>query len=186
MRLAIFVDAGYLIGVLRDELGGVWLDYSLFSNHVSQQVLPGIDVLRTYYYHCLPYQSSPPTADESARFGKAQKFIDFLEGLPCFEVKLGRLERRGPDQRGRYSFEQKRVDVLLSVDLVQLSATRQITHAALIAGDSDFCPAIEVAKRNGVSIWLFHGKTPHRDLHRMADQRVFIDRELCRPMQQKD
>lgn len=184
MRLAIFIDAGYLIGVLKDELGGAWLDYTLFPKHIAQTVMPQIDVLRTYYYHCLPYQSATPTKEESIRFGKSQKFFDFLEDLPSFQVRLGRLERRGPDKKGLYYFEQKRVDVLLSIDLVDLSATKQITHAALVAGDSDFCPAVEVAKRNGVSVWLFHGKTPHKDLRRAADQRIVIDSAFCDPVRQ--
>lgn len=31
-----------------------------------------------------------------------------------------------------------------------------MSHAAIIAGDSDLLPAFEVAKQEGVSIWLFH------------------------------
>lgn len=184
MRLAIFVDAGYLVGVLRDELGGIWLDYALLSSYIAQNVKPEIDILRTYYYHCLPYQSPTPTEAEKRRFSKQQKFFNFLEDLPDFQVRLGRLERRGPDENGQYYYEQKRVDVLLSIDLVELSATRQITHAAIIAGDSDFCPAVEVAKRNGVSVWLLHGKRPHRDLRRIADRRLAIDASFCNPILQ--
>jgi uncharacterized LabA/DUF88 family protein len=184
MRLAIFIDAGYLIGILRDELGGLWLDYTLFPKHIAETVMPNIDVLRTYYYHCLPYQSNPPTQEEALRFGKQQKFYEFLEDLPSFQVRLGRLEKRGPDANGKHYFEQKRVDVLLSIDLVELSAMRQITHAAIIAGDSDFCPAVEIAKKNGVSVWLFHGNTPHKDLRRAADQRIRVDSAFCDPVKQ--
>ena len=132
-------------------------------------------MLRAYYYHCLPYQSNPPTPTEQALFAKKQKFFAALDRLPRFEVRYGRLERRGPDTSGQYRYEQKLIDVLLSVDLVRLSATRQITHAALVAGDSDFCPAVNVAKMDGVSVWLFHGQNPHRELWRMADERVLID-----------
>jgi uncharacterized LabA/DUF88 family protein len=184
MRLAIFIDAGYLDGILRGELAGIRLDFIRFPNHVAQTVMPNMDILRTYYYHCLPYQSNPPTADEAQRFGNAQKFYGFLERLPNFQIRLGRLVKRGPDQQGNYHFEQKQVDVFLSVDLVDLSATRQITHAALIAGDSDFCPAVEVAKRNGVAIWLFHGATPHRDLYTAADRRIRINKAFCDSIKQ--
>ena len=60
------------------------------------------------------------------------------------------------------------------MDLVQLSAKQQISHAALIAGDSDFIPAIAVAKNEGVLIHLYHGSTPHRKLIEVADERTQI------------
>lgn len=76
-----------------------------------------------------------------------QRFCDSLNRLPRFEVRLGRLARRGPDKHNQYHFEQKMVDVLLSIDLVALSTKGRITDVILVAGDSDFVPAIEVAKR---------------------------------------
>jgi uncharacterized LabA/DUF88 family protein len=75
-------------------------------------------------------------------------------------------------------YEQKRVDILLGVDLVQLAAKHRITDAALIAGDSDFLPAIEVAKSEGVVVHLFHGRAPHDDLRICCDERTRIDRSL--------
>jgi len=178
MRLAIFIDAGYLFKVLSNELGDVHLDFERLPGHIQSHVNSDIDLLRSYYYHCLPYQSNPPTPEEKQRFSKGQKFHAFLDRLPRFQVRLGRLARRGPDETGAYRYEQKLVDVLLSVDLVQLSATHQITHAVLVAGDSDFCPAVEVAKNNGVSIWLLHGDRPHQDLWNLADERIRLDNKF--------
>jgi len=182
VRIAIFIDAGYLNKVLENEIPGpkIKLDYGKLAAHAVNQINPTLDILRTYYYHCLPYQSNPPTEDEKARFSKAQSFIEKLDDLPSFQVRLGQLQRKGTP--GAYQYEQKRIDVLMSIDIVELSATRQITHAAIMAGDSDFCPAVEVAKRNGVSVWLFHGRTPHIELRRMADNRVCIDEEFCTPI----
>jgi len=75
------------------------------------------------------------------------------------------------------------VDVLLSVDLVRLSAKGQITDVAIVAGDSDFIPAIEATKNEGVSVWLFHGNHPHNALWNIADERIrltqnFLDKAL--------
>jgi uncharacterized LabA/DUF88 family protein len=72
-------------------------------------------------------------------------------------------------------FLQKQVDILLGVDLVTLAAKNQITDAIILAGDSDFLPAIEMAKREGVAIHLYHGAYPHSDLVAAADERVRID-----------
>jgi len=70
---------------------------------------------------------------------------------------------------------------MLGVDLVQLSATKQINTAILLAGDSDFVPAIEVAKQHGVLVELWHGPrsgaghtTVHNELWSECDEREEI------------
>ncbi len=180
MRLAIFIDGGYLDRLLRD-LNSSRVSYDRLARRIAGTVYPGIDLLRTYYYNCPPYLSSPPTEEEKQRMSKKQAFYDALLRLPRFEVRMGRLAKRIAED-GSERFEQKLVDVLLSIDLVLLSATRQITHAAIVAGDSDFIPAIKVAKNNGVAVWLFHGPQSHlhRDLWNVADERVLMDEEFFR------
>jgi len=60
-RVAIFIDGGYLDHVLRDLRLFGKLDYNAFALALKG----GGDLLRTYYYHCLPWQSPTPTPDES-------------------------------------------------------------------------------------------------------------------------
>ena len=169
-RTAIFIDGAYLEHVSRNEFNTARIDFNKLSNTMAS----GADILRTYYYHCLPYQGNPPTLEESQRYAARRSFFTALERLPRFEVRLGRLERRyGPD--GNPRFEQKRVDILLGVDMVQLSAKSHIQQAVLLAGDSDFIPAINVAKSEGVLVRLFHGEGCHSDLWQAADERVKLD-----------
>jgi len=68
---------------------------------------------------------------------------------------LGRLAKTY-DGQGRPIFVQKRVDVLLAVDLVRMSSGRQIEYAYILAGDSDLVPAIQVAKDQGVVVGLYY------------------------------
>src|SRR5262249_22711429 len=111
-----------------------------------------------------------------------------LSRLPRFQVRLGKLEYRGAKQDGSPIFAQKRVDILLGVDMVELAATRQIGRAILLAGDSDFLPAIEVVKRHGVLTVLWHGtrggkgrqSTCHNDLWDMCDERFEIDASVAK------
>lgn len=172
-RVAIFIDGGYVEKFLRNEFNFASIDFSTLPLEIARHISPDIDVFRTYYYHCQPYKSSYPTPEEEYRFSQRQSFFDALKKLSRYIVKFGRLARHGPDKDGAYSFEQKMVDVLLSVDLVRLSARGAITHAAIIAGDSDFVPAIEAAKEN-VSAWLFHSTHIHQSLWDIADERVKI------------
>lgn len=170
-RVAIFIDCAYLDATTRSECGGVKIDYAKFARKLAG----GVEILRTYYYNCLPYQRSTPTADEATRFAQAQKFHAALRALPRFEVREGMLVYRGSDDKGRPIYVQKGVDIQFGVDLVLLSAKQQISHAVLIAGDSDFVPAINVAKNEGVLIHLYHGATPHRKLVEVADERTQIN-----------
>jgi uncharacterized LabA/DUF88 family protein len=171
-RVAIFIDGGYLDKILRRELGGMQINFEEFSRVIASGIHPTADILRTYYYHCLPYKSIPPTREEAERFEAMENFLDAINRLPRFVIRLGRLARRGPDKDGRFFFEQKMIDVLLSIDLVQTSLKGKITHAAIVAGDSDFVPAIEMAKNESVSVWLFHGSQLHPSLWDVADERI--------------
>ena len=53
-----------------------------------------------------------------------------------------------------------------------------ITHAAILAGDSDFIPAVEAAKSEGVVVHLFYGPRAHRDLISVCDERTYITKDL--------
>lgn len=175
-RVAIFIDGAYLDYTLRDDFGSAGIDYGKFSQALAGEK----EILRTYYYHCLPYQSNPPTVEESERFGRRQAFFTALRRLPRYEVREGRLEFRGKRDDGTFIFQQKRVDIMLGVDLTLLSATRQITDVILVAGDSDFIPAVVVAKNEGAVVWLYHGtkNPPHRDLWDLVDERVALSQQL--------
>lgn len=186
-KLAIFIDGGY-VDKLAEEEFLVRVDYQKLADHVTTLVTSKtrepVDLFRTYYYHCLPFQSSPPTADEQARYGQKRRFFDALRNLPRFTVREGRLARVGFDLSGAPIFQQKRVDLLLGLDFALLSGKHQVSHAAIIAGDSDLLPAFEVAKQEGVSIWLFHGPRHSRkdnrptfadELRLAADERQEID-----------
>ena len=158
-RLAIYIDGGYFDQIARQI--GIRVDFADFvdevRNTVAARTPDTLDLLRTYYYDSLPYQSDPPTQEESERFAGKRRFFEALRRIESFQVREGRLALRGYDNNGRPMFQQKRVDLMLGLDFALLSSKRQITHAVLIAGDSDFIPAVEVAKQEGIAVWLFHG-----------------------------
>lgn len=183
-RLAIFIDGGYLDALARD-IFHVRIDNGLLSEQVTRTVAAGtvelVDLLRTYYYDCLPYQSNPGTEEEKRLLLRKENRFNALRGLDNYTVREGRLMFRGRDANGQPIFQQKRVDLLMGLDFAMLSAKRQITHAAVITGDSDFIPAVEIAQQEGIVTWLFHGprQTGHstyaRELWLASDRRVEMD-----------
>ena len=148
-RLAIFIDGGYVDALAEKEFS-IWIDYDKFVKEVvkviSSKPAEPLDLLRKYYCNCLPYQSSPPTASEADKFAKKRSFFNARTHLDRFLVRDRRLAIRGYDNQGNPTFQQKRTDLQLGLDFALLSGRHQITHAALVAGDSDFIPAVEVAR----------------------------------------
>src|SRR5690606_8852838 len=129
-----------------------------------------VDLLRCYFYYCPPWMSPEPSEDERNRMALFREFAKKLESLDRWQVREGQLARRWDGQK-EY-FEQKRVDVLLSVDLVRHAAAGHIQHALLVAGDSDFIPAVSAAKEFGVTVTVWSGgkHTVHQDLLLHADE----------------
>lgn len=172
----IFIDGEYARKIF------IKSGYKLNIPKLIEEILvkAGVDrksLLRTYLYTSPPHQASSPSEDEKKRYAGFQKFKEYLEKQESLELRLGRTERRGTD------YTQKMVDVLLSIDLVELSAKSKINTAILIAGDSDFVPAIQKAKNNGARVVLFCASDKreyHLNLWKTADQRIHIDQDFMK------
>lgn len=173
-QTAVFIDGGYWAAVLRDEFGLPKIDFGRLVEFMTA----GNELLRAYYYYCMPHQSNPPTQEESERYARARRFMDALSRLPRFEIRLGKLEYRGVNAAdNKPIFEQKRVDIMLGVDMVLLAAKQRIDRVAIVTGDSDFIPALKVAKNEGILVHLYHGDPAgvHREIWAEADDRTRID-----------
>lgn len=179
-RIACFIDGGYLDKVLLKAFNRTRIDYSKLSLWMAN----GDELFRTYYYHCLPYQGNPPTPEESKRYANALRFIDGLRRIDRFTVRLGKLEKISTNV-----YKQKQVDVLFAIDLTKLSSKGQITHAGILTSDSDFLPAIEIAKNEGIIIKLFfcdHPELrPHHELWQVCDERIPITDQVIQSILRK-
>jgi uncharacterized LabA/DUF88 family protein len=173
VRAAIFIDGGYLLNRLKDEgVSAEQLEYARLAEHLLSPLRRDspVDLLRAYFYDCPPWVPDEMKEADHRRMESHKDFVDRIESVDRWQVKLGKLERRW-DGNQEY-FEQKRVDVMLSVDLVRHSAAGHIQHAIILAGDSDFIPALATAKESGVTVSLWGGapNTIHRDLGRISDE----------------
>ena len=186
-RLAIFVDGGYY-NALAVKHYNTRLDFPKFIGEITSIIAAKtpetLEVLRTFFYDCFPYQSNTPTANERRLYANKLGFFNYLETLPRVQLRKGVLAYRGTNAAEKPIFIQKKVDLVLGLDFAEQSAKGHITHLALIAGDSDYCSAVEFAKRESVSVWLFHGPTLSPvtkdctyalELWKCADERYEID-----------
>lgn len=172
-KAVVLIDGGYLAKVL-ETFGRPPFDFEKFSDLICQKA--GCERIRTYYYHCRPYQSNPPTPAEKTKYAEFSKFEAYLKKIPRLDFRPGRLQRIGG------TFRQKGVDVCLSVDLVKLSCKGIIDKAILITGDSDFVPAVNVAKEEGIVTILYYSKTPpmyvHNELLDACDETYEITQDI--------
>src|SRR4051812_49125887 len=93
-------------------------DYAKLASYLLAPLrrnLP-IDLLRSYFYYCAPWMPEHPSNEDIRRMDSHREFVNQVESTNRWQVRLGKLERRR--EGNEQYFEQKRVDVLLSVDLV--------------------------------------------------------------------
>lgn len=165
-RVAVFIDNGYIEASLPH---GYQMDFLTFS----RQACGDRERLRTYVYDCMPWQSDPPTDAEYERYERYSQFVEAIETKPRFQMRLGELGRHDN------SFVQKRVDILLTVDLVRLAWAGHIGYAVLVSGDSDFVPAVNAAKDAGVITTLYYSPhSVHDELIQAVDEHVEMDDEF--------
>jgi len=170
LRAAIFIDGGYILNQFKQSnIEPDWEELADYFLAPLRQSVP-LDLLRCYFYYFPPYISQEPSDDEIERMKEFETFTETVLSNDRWAMRLGKLQKR--KEGNKDVFEQKRVDVLLSVDMVRHAAAGHIQHAVLIAGDSDFIPAVEAAKESGVtlSLWCGNYNTVHNDLIALADE----------------
>jgi uncharacterized LabA/DUF88 family protein len=184
-RCLLIIDGGYLDFIQR-SFGSPRLDYGRLANAICEYF--NYNMTRCVYFNCLPYVSQTATPEELEAYEKKKGFYQRLEKLERFEVKLGHLAYRGVDEvTGKPVLEQKQIDVLITAEMVYAAARRNVPAIALLSGDGDFFPAVELVKREGLTFGLVHGSrsgsflTVHEQLWLASDLRLELTREFLEP-----
>ncbi|MBI5051576.1 NYN domain-containing protein [Candidatus Micrarchaeota archaeon] len=183
-QCAVFIDAGYLTEVCKTA--NIRIDFLKFSETLAERI--ACYRFKTFYYDCAPYQDEKSTEQEKEFYNKKLSFFDAIKYLPRFEVKYGKLQRLLKSD-GKWSYNQKMVDTLLSLDLLNSVHNKYISSAIIVSGDSDFVPAVKYAKDAGATIYAAYFKSAtnktliHDHLKQECDDRIEIDKtflELCK------
>jgi uncharacterized LabA/DUF88 family protein len=164
----LFVDGGALRGRLKNVcakwFGGVSVDID-FRN------LKG-SFTKAFYYDALPVREEGESEkDYSARIEPHRAVLDAaasVDGMHVYEGDARRRRKRG--------MEQKKVDVMLAVDMLTHSFRKNMHKATLLTGDNDFKPLIDALVQDGmfVTLWYPVGETS-RELMQAADARQRLD-----------
>jgi uncharacterized LabA/DUF88 family protein len=152
MRKAnVYIDGGYIDKISKHFGSGKYLkiDYFRLANNMTRDL--GYWCFERYYYTAPPFQSNPPTMDESRRKSGYDRVISKMKRYPNFIVKEGRL------QKVNNEFHQKGVDTLITMDLMRLlDKQNKVKTAILLTCDTDFVPVLQTLRDNGIEIILYY------------------------------
>jgi uncharacterized LabA/DUF88 family protein len=74
------------------------------------------------------------------------------------------------------NLRQKKVDIKIGLDMAWLASKRIIEKIVLVTSDSDFVPAMKMARKEGVMIYLLHfGHKVKEELKEHCDGIVTVD-----------
>jgi uncharacterized LabA/DUF88 family protein len=162
----LFIDGGCLRACL-ERISEVYadnqalrIDYETLTKGYS----------KVFYYDALPGRRSSETETEEeyrARTSAKRSLFDQLSSLDRFHVYEGDV-RRSTSRRGP---EQKKIDVMIAVDMLTHSFRRNMHQATLLTGDLDFKPLLDALVQEGmfVSLWFPPGETS-KELKSAADR----------------
>jgi len=133
-RVMIFIDGSNFYHGLKNVVGKTNINFQ----KLAEKLCGERELVRIYYYNA-PVQRE----DNEEMYRSQQKFFSYLDDIPYFQIKLGRLEKRGS------TWVEKGVDVRLAVDMLSMAVKKLYDVAILISGDGDFASAIDTIKDLG-------------------------------------
>ena len=155
----LFVDAG----CLREAVKAASIKYIGIEGqlNINWQSLRG-DCDKVFYYDAVDALGHKESdADWHDRIQPRMDELRQIRLLDGYHVPLG-------DLRGKRS-RQKKVDVMIAVDMLMHTVRRNMHRCILLAGDVDFQPLIEALVREGMSVTIWHPENASDDLVGAAD-----------------
>lgn len=169
-QAALFLDGSYLDRCGRDA-GNPRIDYAALAD----ALVGGADLFRAYYYHCLPWVGHDATSEDQDRAAAKSRFFGALRRLPRFEVKEGRLDRRGVLPDGRPAFVQMQVATAMAVDITRLALRSRVHQVTVMSNDEDLVPALVAARNEGIIVRVVQTERyVERSLLDAADDQVVV------------
>jgi len=181
MKYAILIDAGFLKRKLGSQVeplnvNGVCTFLDALRAH---EVLAGMSLHRVYWYDAPPLDTrvTKPLLGGRINFGvtslarKNALLLAALSEVPYVSVRRGDLVFRGwkvrqgklPEKDASVTLtaldlepniHQKGVDMRLGLDIAAITLKGHADVFVLVAGDSDFVPAMKFARREGAQLFL--------------------------------
>jgi len=160
-KVAVFIDWDNIRKGIFEE-GGKRLKYRTNYNDISNVIKyihsfidPGSEeIYRIFFYLTDPYGETINGVDfsKTSTYKHATSFIERLSVANHIAIRKGSLVPRGKDVQGKTIFIQKKVDMLLGLDIAHVSYCRLADRILIFSCDTDVVPALKVARINGLQV----------------------------------
>ncbi|MBI3669723.1 MAG: NYN domain-containing protein [Acidobacteria bacterium] len=158
----LFIDGAYV----RQRYSERMMEYFREEGELDfARLFSSAGAFKAFYYDCLDdcQKRDESTENFDRRVEQQTQFFESIQALPGYHVRLGSLS--GAARKIR----QKKVDVLLAVDVLTHAFQKNMTAACLIAGDLDFEPVVASLIHLGVYVRVMYDrKSIAPDLYRGA------------------
>jgi len=160
----VFIDEGFLDKLTKLFGEGNRLKFDKFDFAKGIAKKQNLFCKHLFYYTCPPFQSDIPTEEETERKKGHDKFIAALSKNKDITIREGRLQKI-INPHGKIEYNQKGVDVLLTIDFSHLNEDYPSIHKIiLVSSDTDFCPVInDIKKRWEIEVILYSYLEKKRD-----------------------
>ena len=149
----VFIDEAFLSKLSKHLGGGRYLKFDRigFSENLAKE--ENLICKQIFLYISPPFQSPIPSKDEEKRKEGDDKFVNNLRKRDVI-VREGRCQRLKIN--GKLEYNQKAVDVYLSMDLTSVPFKyANIKKILLISSDSDFVPVIKNLEEQNIKTTLY-------------------------------
>jgi uncharacterized LabA/DUF88 family protein len=179
-KTAIMIDGGFVNKKL--TRGSDPIKQAIRVLKVAQaSLVADEDLFRIFYYDCAPFggKKTDPFGTKhnfaaTPQFSYQTRMLAYLRNQSYVAVRLGELSCGGwklfphvyrniAKKKGAYNFSaadflpdfsQKGVDMRIGLDVATLAIDRLVDRIIMLTADSDFIPAMKLARREGVQVVL--------------------------------
>jgi uncharacterized LabA/DUF88 family protein len=171
----LFIDGG----CLRETILQIGNDYAAGAKLEVDFAALTAGFHKVFYYDALPSRLGTESEfDFKVRHDAVAAIHDRLGALDRFHVYEGETRR----SLSRAKQEQKKVDIMIAVDMLTHSFRRNMQQATLLTADLDFKPLLDALVMDGmfVTLWCPPNRT-NADLVKSADKRRHLNVRTIHP-----
>ena len=192
-KTALLIDGGWFAKGLGAQFKPKvpWPTAEQVCRNARSVLTPDEELFRIFYYDCEPFSASVTNpvdktvtnyAATPSYTGRKQFFHD-LGQMDFVALRRGELKARGWELSEKFkqalikgtaapfaandiypAFQQKGVDMRIGIDVASLALKGLVERIILFSGDTDMIPAIKLARREGVQVFVVKlGTWPLKD-----------------------
>ncbi len=184
MKTAILIDGSFLKAKFREQNSRYPTATDVLDicrkGILEHRCVAGDTLYRVFFYDCPPFKGyvTDPVSYDAQDYSNTpsavaqERFLAEIATRENFCLRTGEIAYYGwkvhssvvqdiaANQKAidaehlSHDFQQKQVDVMIALDLARLALRRQVDKVVLIAGDSDFIPALRFARDEGLQVYI--------------------------------